>query len=239
MSQSGPLVVITGAMFRALGWGRAGLRPPGTRLALLARHMTEPAELAGLPLLCVDADVGDFAALDKAVREAEEKFGPTDCLINSAGMADARSFSQVAAADYEREIRTNLLETMNGIKAVFDGMLARKRGTIINITSVSDRKTCAVSVGYTASKYGARAVSSSLREAAGSAGVRVINIAPGYVRTHIHQNMGISFEKYEEMLGYPDFMTADELADIIRYCYELPAHLCIRDLVVAPTRTLF
>jgi NADP-dependent 3-hydroxy acid dehydrogenase YdfG len=49
--------------------------------------------------------------------------------------------------------------------------------------------------------------------------------------------MGITFEEYSRLLGNPDFMTADELAAIVLYCYRLPAHLCIRDLVVAPTRT--
>jgi NADP-dependent 3-hydroxy acid dehydrogenase YdfG len=73
----------------------------------------------------------------------------------------------------------------------------------------------------------------------GKNGVRVINIAPGYVKTKIHQNMGITFEQYSHALGNPDFITADELADIILYCYRLPAHLCIRELVVAPTRTTF
>jgi len=51
--------------------------------------------------------------------------------------------------------------------------------------------------------------------------------------------MGITFEQYCQALGNPDFMTADELAEIILYCYRLPAHLCVRDLVIAPTRSAF
>ena len=78
-----------------------------------------------------------------------------------------------------------------------------------------------------------------LREAEGQHGVRVINIAPGYVRTNIHKGMAISFEEYCRRLGNPDFMTPEELDDIIYYCYQLPAHLCVRELVVTPTRTVF
>lgn len=70
-------------------------------------------------------------------------------------------------------------------------------------------------------------------------GVRVVNIAPGYVKTNIHRGMGISFEDYCRALGNPDFMTAEELAEVILYCYRLPPHLCVRDLVIAPTRTTF
>src|SRR5262245_36271004 len=126
-----------------------------------------------------------------------------------------------------------------GSKPCWAGMSERKRGTIINISSVSDRKTCPMAIAYTASKYGVRAVSESLREAEGKNGVRVINISPGYIRTNIHRGMGVTFEEYEKALGYPDFMTADELAGLILYCYQLPAHLCVRELVVAPTRTTF
>jgi NADP-dependent 3-hydroxy acid dehydrogenase YdfG len=73
-------------------------------------------------------------------------------------MADARAFDEVLPADDEWEIRTNLLGVMNGTKAVLAGMGQRKRGTIINISSVSDRKTSPVAVAFTASKYGVRAL---------------------------------------------------------------------------------
>lgn len=231
-----PLAIITGA---SSGIGKAvakAFSAAGHPMLLIARTMPE-GEFPDA--LCVSADVGDYAALERAVRKAEERFGPAGCLVNSAGMADARAFDAVAAADYEREIRTNLLGTMNATKAVFEGMLARQAGTIINISSISDRKTCAVSVGYTASKFGVRAVSESLREAAAKAGVRVINIAPGYIRTNIHAVMGVTFEEYKRRLGDPDFMTAEEFAGVVRWCYELPPHICVRDLVIAPTRTTF
>lgn len=231
----GRLIVVTGA---SSGIGLAIARVfsgCGYSLLLISRH-----EMEALPnSLWKSVDAGDYAALEKAVKQGEEKFGPVDCMVNCAGIADARAFDAVKAEDYEREIQTNLIGTMNGAKAVFSGMLERKRGTIINISSISDRKTCAVSVGYTASKFGVRAVSESLREAGAVAGVRVINIAPGYIRTNIHAAMGISFEKYKELLGNPDFMTAEEFAEVVRYCYELPEHICIRDLVIAPTRTSF
>src|SRR6185369_10916563 len=118
-------------------------------------------------------------------------------------------------------------------------MSRRGLGTIINISSVSDRKTAPVAVGYTASKYAVRAVSESLREAEGKNGVRVINVAPGYIKTNIHATMGITFEEYCKALGNPDFMTAEQLAEIVLYCWKVPPSICIRDIVVTPTRTTF
>ena len=70
-------------------------------------------------------------------------------------------------------------------------------------------------------------------------GVRVINVAPAYIKTNIHQGMGISFEEYCRLLSDPDFLSAEELADVVLYCWKLPPSICIRDIVVAPTRSGF
>ena len=234
-----PLVVITGAS-SGIGLALAhAFAKDGNALLLIARHMAMPAGLLAERTLCAEADVADYAALEKAIRGAEEKFGKTACLINSAGLADAREFKAVEPAAYAHEIDVNLKGVLNGTKAVLADMSARGGGTIINISSVSDRKTSPVAVAYTATKYGVRAFSESLREAEGKNGVRVINIAPGYVRTNIHAGMGISFEEYKRILGNPDFLSAEELADIVLYCWKLPPHICIRDIVVTPTRTTF
>ena len=92
---------------------------------------------------------------------------------------------------------------------------------------------------YTATKYAVRALGESLRQAEAMRGVRVMNIAPGYVKTEIHKKMGITFEQYCAALGNPDFMSPEDLAEIILYCWKLPARLCVRDLVIAPTRSTF
>jgi hypothetical protein len=54
--------------------------------------------------------------------------------------------------------------------------------------------------------------------AEGRNGVRVINVAPGYIRTNLHKTMGISFEEYSRELGDPDFLSAEEVAEVILFC---------------------
>jgi len=233
------LVVVTGA---SSGIGLALARAfskDGHALLLNARHMKPVADLPAGRTAYAEADVADYAALERAIRAAEAKFGKTACLINSAGLADAREFKQVEPSAFAHEIDVNLKGVLNGTKAVLADMSARGSGTIFNISSVSDRKTAPVAVTYTATKYGVRALSESLREAEGKNGVRVINVAPGYIRTNIHAGMGITFEEYKQALGNPDFLTAEELADIILYCWRLPPHICIRDIAITPTRTTF
>ena len=236
---AGPLVVVTGA---SSGIGLAVARAfskEGHAVLLVARHMKPVDGLPADRTTYAAADVVDYAALEKAIRAAEQKFGKTACLVNNAGLADARAFTEVEPAAYSHEIDVNLKGVMNGAKAVLADMAKAGAGTIINISSVSDRKTAPVAVGYTASKYAVRAVSESLREALGKNGVRVINVAPGYVKTNIHASMGISFEEYCKALGNPDFMSADQLAEIVLFCWKLPPSICVRDIVVAPTRSTF
>jgi NADP-dependent 3-hydroxy acid dehydrogenase YdfG len=234
-----PLVVITGGSSGiGLALAKAFARE-GHALLLIARHM-KPVE--GLPpdrTVYAEANVADYDALERAIRDAEARLGKTACLINNAGLADAREFKQVEPAAFAHEIDVNLKGVLNGTKAVLADMSARGSGTIFNISSVSDRKTAPVAVAYTATKYGVRAFSESLQQAEGKNGVRVINVAPGYIRTNIHAGMGITFEQYREGLGNPDFMTAEELADILFYCWKLPPHICIRDISITPTRTTF
>ena len=232
-----PLVMVTGA---SSGIGKAlamGFARDGHPLLLISRHI-EPS--AGMPENTIyrQADVADYGAIEAAVDAAVGIHGPVGCLVNNAGMADARAFDEVDEPSYTRE-----LDTMKGVfnctKAVLAGMRARQSGAIINISSVSDRKTAPVALAYTASKHAVRAFGESLREAEAKNGIRVINIAPGYIRTNIHSGMHISFEEYRARLGNPDFMTAEELAEIVLFCWKQPPTICIRDLVVAPTRTTF
>jgi NADP-dependent 3-hydroxy acid dehydrogenase YdfG len=237
MSQE--LVVITGA---SSGIGRGIARAfaaEGNPLLLISRHIAPLPEFEGKPVRYAQADVVDYAQVETAIRAAERDFGETGCLVNSAGFVDARDFLNVEPAAFAREIDVNLIGVLNCTKVVIGNMSRRRSGTIINISSVSDRKTAPVAVGYTASKYAVRAVSESLREAEGKNGVRVINVAPGYVKTNIHASMGISFEDYCKALGNPDFMSADQLAEIVLFCWKLPSSICVRDIAVTPTRTGF
>ena len=233
-----PLVMVTGA---SSGIGKAvaiAFAREGHPLLLISRHI-EP--MAGLPADTVyrQADVADYDAITEAVEAAAAMHGPVECLVNNAGMADARAFDAVDEPSYTRELDTNLKGVFNCTKAVLPGMQARRSGTIINISSISDRKTAPVALAYTASKHAVRAFGESLREAEAKNGIRVINIAPGYIRTNIHAGMHISFDEYRARLGDPDFMSAEELADIVMFCWKQPQSICIRDLVVAPTRTTF
>jgi NADP-dependent 3-hydroxy acid dehydrogenase YdfG len=234
-----PLVVITGA---SSGIGRSAAKAfadEGHPLLLISRRIEPLPELQPGRVSYEQVDVVDYEAVVQAIGKAEKQWGTTGCLVNNAGIVDARDFREIDQQSYSREIDVNLKGVLNCTKAVLAGMIANKSGTIINISSVSDRKTAPVAIAYTATKYAIRAATESLRESVAKEGVRFVNIAPAYVKTNIHKNMGITFEQYCQTLGNPDFMEPDQVAEIILYCWKLPPNICVRDLVVAPTRTIF
>jgi len=128
---------------------------------------------------------------------------------------------------------------LHGIRSVLPGMVARRSGTIINLSSIGDRVPGPDGEVYHASKAAVRSLATSLQKSQAANNIRVITVAPGLVRTSIHADMGISFAEYCQLLGNPDFISADELAEIIMHCWRLPQRICIRDIVVMPTSSIF
>jgi len=237
--QQNSLVVITGA---SQGIGKAlatAFAKERHSLLLLSRHIQPLPELDKFEVMYEQIDVTDFNALKKAITKAENKYGKTECIINNAGFINIGEFRDMPQEQCAYEFDVLVKGVMNGIKCVLPDMSARKKGTIINISSIDDRKTDEFAIVYNASKYAVRAMSEALQKAEAKNCVRVMNVAPGIIKTNIHSRMGISFEKYCELLGNPDFISAEELADIILFCYKLPHRICIRDIVVMPTNCAY
>jgi NADP-dependent 3-hydroxy acid dehydrogenase YdfG len=234
-----PLVVITGG---SRGIGRAvaiKFAAEGHPLLLVARH-AEP--LDGMPtdrIRQAAVDVADYAALENAIRQAEAVYGPTECLVNNAGFLRIVPFEDRRVADISYEVDVLLKGVLNGIHAVLAGMKARRSGTIINVSSIADRAPGPDGEVYHACKAAVRSLSATLQKGEAASNIRVINISPGFVRTDIHVEMGISFETYCERLGNPDFISAEELADILLFCWKQPQRICVRDIVVMPTTSSF
>lgn len=232
---SKPLVVITGA---SQGIGKAlGIKfsQEGHPCLMIARHMVPLPELKGREVMYDQVDVIDYASLKKSIEKAESKYGKTECLINNAGFLNIGNLEDISIETCQYEMDVLIKGVLNGIKAVLSDMSVRKSGTIINISSIADRKPYPTAVCYHASKHAVRCMSESLQMAEAKNNVRVINVAPGLIKTNIHQKMGISFEEYAEKLGHPTFIMPEELADIVMFCWKLPQRICIRDIVVMPT----
>jgi NADP-dependent 3-hydroxy acid dehydrogenase YdfG len=234
-----PLVIITGASH---GIGRAlavAFGREGHALLLIARHAETIDELTGVPHRWAELDVADYAALKAAVDAAETAFGPADCLVNNAGFLHVGNFRERSIDDLHRDIDVLFQGVVHGVRAVLPGMSARRRGTIVNLSSIADRKPGPYAETYHASKAAVRSLTESLQQAEAKNNVRVINVAPGFVKTNIIAGTGVSFEEYSHRTGDPDFIAPERIADIILFCYKQPQAICIRDLVVMPTNSAY
>lgn len=233
-----PLVVITGA---SSGIGAACatfFAKRGHPLLLLARRI-ERLEALDLPkTLCRQVDVTDRAALSEAVVEAEARFGPVDLIVNNAGQMQLSLLAEQPPEEWDRMLDVNVKGVLNGIHAVLQNMLARRHGTIINISSVAGRKTHPRHAVYSGSKFAVHAISENLRKEVAPHNVRVITIAPGATDTelvsHCDEAIQEGFEAWKADIG--GVMSPHDVAEAVGFAYAQPQRLCIREIVLAPTR---
>ncbi|MEZ5911206.1 MAG: SDR family NAD(P)-dependent oxidoreductase [Paracoccaceae bacterium] len=190
------LVVITGA---SRGIGAAAARvfaDAGAKVALLARDTTalgKTARMIGADALAIAADVTDPGAVSRAVATAEARFGPTAVLINNAGVIEP--IALMAAADpkeWSRAIDINLKGVFHGMRAVLPGMMARRAGTILTVSSGAAHNALEGWSAYCAAKAGAAMLTRSAHLEAGSRGIRVMGLSPGTVATDMQTKVRAS-----------------------------------------------
>lgn len=233
------LIIITGA---SSGIGAATARllsSQGHPLLLLARRLDRLQALNLPNTLCKAVDITDRTALLAAVQEAEAQFGPTDGIINNAGMMLLGEMSKQNPAEWESMFDVNVKGLLNGIHAVLAGMVARKHGTIINISSIAGRKTFPSHAAYCGSKFAVHAISENLREEVSGSDVRVITIAPGAVETELlshttDEDIKAGYEEWKDGMG--GVLAATDIAQAISYAYNQPQNVCVREIVLAATR---
>jgi hypothetical protein len=234
-----PLVVITGA---SSGIGAAtaqAFAAEGHPLLLLARRL-DRMEALGLPnALCRVVDVRDRAAIAGAVKEAEERYGPTDCLFNNAGIARLGDITRQDPAEWDEMIDINVNGVMNAIHAVMDGMIARRHGTIVQMSSIAGRKVYPDHTVYCGTKYFVHGVSDSLRQHLAPHDVRVMVISPGVIETEVldHVTDKTTLANYKaNKVKIGGGISADHVAQSILFAYKLPQNVLIQEICITPTR---
>ena len=130
-------------------------------------------------------DVADLDACSEAVKKIEVDQGPIDILVNNAGITRDSSLRKMTREMWDDVIRVNLGGCFNMTKVVFEGMLARKYGRIVNISSINGQTGQFGQVNYSAAKAGVIGFTKALALEGAKAGVTVNAVAPGYVQTEM------------------------------------------------------
>jgi 3-oxoacyl-[acyl-carrier protein] reductase len=128
-------------------------------------------------------DVSDSDAVKNLVAQVGDDMGDIDCLVNNAGITRDGIYIRLKDEDWDRVMAVNLTGTHNFCKAVARGMMKRRAGRIVNITSVVGQTGNAGQVNYAASKAGQIGLTKSLARELGSRNVTVNAVAPGYIQT--------------------------------------------------------
>ena len=128
-------------------------------------------------------DVSDFEACQDGVNKVEAEIGPVDVLVNNAGITRDTTMKRMDRQKWQEVIDTNLGGCFNMAKAVFEGMLGRGYGRIVNIGSINGQAGQYGQVNYAAAKSGIHGFTKALAQEGARAGVTVNAIAPGYIDT--------------------------------------------------------
>ena len=171
-------------------------------------------------------DVTDFDSAKACVETVAQEVGPIDVLVNNAGITRDMTFKKMTKADWDAVIHTNLDSVFNMTKQVMDGMVERKWGRVINVSSVNGQKGAFGQTNYSAAKAGMHGFTKALALEVAKAGVTVNTISPGYIGTKmvtaipqdildskILPQIPVSrLGKPEEIAGLVAYLASDEAA---------------------------
>ncbi|MDH5642953.1 MAG: 3-oxoacyl-[acyl-carrier-protein] reductase [Gemmatimonadota bacterium] len=183
---SGKVAVVTGGS-RGIGLACAErLVEVGAQVGLIARdkdRVEKAAKSLGIEAFGVAADVSDAEQAQNAISQIEEKLGPVDILVNNAGLTRDGLLVRMSEADWDDVLNVNLKGAFHLTKAIARGMMKRRFGRIINITSVVGLMGNAGQANYAASKAGLIGFTKATARELASRNVLVNAIAPGYIET--------------------------------------------------------
>ncbi|MEY4284670.1 MAG: SDR family oxidoreductase [Betaproteobacteria bacterium] len=195
MGLEGKVAVVTGGssgIGRASAMALAGL---GTKLALISRdHHSEQAQSAlaqalalGVDAIALSCDTSDAAAVADAAHQVERALGPTDVLVNSAGILKAGSLADLSAQEWTRVLEVNLTGYFLCAQAFGRHMLAKQSGAVVHVASMVAEHATPHSGAYAIAKAGVLLLSRQLSIEWGPSGVRSNTLCPGMTWTQMTQ----------------------------------------------------
>ena len=188
-SLEGEVVLITGGS-RGLGLALAReFARAGCRLVLVARDGQELTRAQqdlrqrGAEVLVVPCDVTDQAQVRSAVDQATQHFGRIDMVVNNAGLIQVGPLSTTTVEDFATALEVMFWGTLYPTLAVLPQMRARRRGRVVNITSIGGMVSIPHLLPYSCAKFAAVGLSEGLRAELGQEGIQVTTVVPGLMRT--------------------------------------------------------
>lgn len=236
-----PIALITGAT-SGIGEATAKMLSPHFSLIICGRRKDRLATLSSqlaqtTPVTTMSFDVADRQAVDSAFNDLPDQWRNIEVLINNAGNAHGLDFIQDGSVDdWEAMMDINVKGLLYVSRKVMPAMIKEKRGHIINIGSIAGMEVYQKGNVYCASKFAVEAITKGMRLDLNQFGIRVTEIKPGLVETEFSE---VRFKGDQERAstvyqGYEP-LTAEDIADTIKYAVMAPKHVTIAEMVVLPT----
>lgn len=190
----GSVAVVTGA-FRGIGLATAReLSEAGAQVAMVSRHSDREQEALsqlvggrGRAFIC---DVTDVDCLSVMVSEVESQMGPISILVNNAGVTKDKLLLRIRDEDWDAVLNVNLKAAFHLTKLVARGMIRRRAGSIINVSSVVGLTGNAGQSNYAAAKAGLIGLTKAVAKELAPRGVRANAVAPGFIETRMTAELG-------------------------------------------------
>lgn len=166
----------------------------------------------------VKCSVADQAAAERMAMTVSETLGPVDILVNNAGIVRDKFLVNMEPEDWIDVIQTNLVGVFNVTKLIAFSMMRRRRGRIINISSLSALMGAAGQTNYAASKGGVIGFTKSLSRELAPFGITVNAVAPGYVETDMLETMSEeAMSYYLKLIPLGRIGTPEDVAELVAF----------------------
>ena len=183
-----------------------------------AQATADRVRASGRQAAIVQGDIADAAAAEAVVSGAEEALGPLFGLVLNAGVTRDGLMMRMSDDDWQTVIDTNLSGSFYCARAALRGMMKRREGSIVAMSSVVGLMGNAGQVNYAAAKAGLIGMTKSLAKEAGSRGVRANVIAPGYIGTDMTDVLSDDIK--EQLIGHTPLArlgTPDDVAGLVAF----------------------
>ena len=239
---AGRVAVITGASSGIGDATATALSRAGATVALGARRRDRLQALADRldgPSSVHEVDLTDEAAARDFIAAAHAEHGGLQILVNNAGLMLLGAVNGADVSEWRRMLDVNLWALLVCTHAALPLIAENGGGDIVNVSSVAGRRADAGAAVYNMTKFGVHGFSEALRQEALHSGIRVTTVAPGFVETELqgHNRNPVvrrALERSREEIG--EALGADDIADAVLYAVSRPAHVCVNEVVVRPTR---